>query len=111
MHSRHLRVVGDPMLPIEVCPPDDDRLDSIHFWHREPLARPGICPPCQRSTTMGIRLLSAGSTSIVLPRCLRCWLAGVFMERGIAMRLVHTDNPEAPLPEYPPVPATAAAQV
>jgi len=103
MSSRtHLRIVGDPMFDFEVAPSDDE-LDAVMCYRREPLGRTGMCVACRRPTTMGIRLLSLGPDAAALGRCLPCWLAGVSMERGIAMHLVGKPVPSSPA-EYP-VPA------
>lgn len=92
--SAELRLVGEPKMDVdifdEVSDPDDNDADPVARWRREPLERAGVCQPCQRTTTMGIRYLPDGPTGQVLPRCLRCWLTGVFQDRGISMHLVDT---------------------
>lgn len=96
-----LRLVDEPSMDVEiydhVSDPDDDA-DPVARWRRERLRTPGPCMCCKRTTDYGIRYMPDGPAGEVLPRCLRCWLTGVFMEREISLHLVGPDDTAL----YPP---------
>ncbi len=101
-----LRLVDEPSMDVEiydhVSDPDDDA-DPVARWRRERLRRPGPCMCCKRTTDYGIRYMPDGPAGEVLPRCLRCWLTGVFMEREISLHVVGRDGAA----DYPPTVARA----
>lgn len=87
--SAHLRLAGEPMLDVVDV---HEETDDFRSWRRERLERPEPCMACGRQTAMGIRYLPDGPGGVIVPRCLRCWLDGVFQDRGVAMHLIHGGN-------------------